>query len=206
MHFVDPHKFCEPYTDANGDQRFNIKLVELQRQLSKGTQDSVKFSIDSKFVSANNKFSALIRLTNNFNTRRTLAEKILSNRNQHKGLLGVSLNLPDKFNIEDYLRLLVEMHVDENGQKVFIKSGTSRRGFYFLVLNDGENLEGENWENDQNTIDRREVPQDNATVISILAPSEFIKIDQKDLTMENLKKIREFDTWFYCNGKFLEKE
>lgn len=208
INFVDAHKFCETYTDTNGDQRFNVKITELQRQISKGTQDSIRFSIDAKFISANNKFSALVRLTNNFNTRRTLAERILQNRNQHRGLLGVSLNLPDKYNIEDYLRLLVETHVDGNGQKVFLKSGTSRKWFYFLVLNDGENLNGENWQNDQNMIEGEENPRENqnATVVSILAPSEFLKIDQKDLTVENLRRIRDFENWFYCNGKFLEKD
>lgn len=202
IYFTDVSKFCEVnYQMENASNNFTVKLAELQRQLSKGTGFSVRIAIDQKYVNINNKYSAVVRLTNPYSSRRPIMEKILENRNQHRNLLGVLLNIPDKFNIEEHLRILVEEHVDNEGNKVFIKSGTSRRGFFFVVLND----DPDSADIEQN-VDIRDVrPENKNSIVTIMAPEEFGKISQKDLTIENMLKIKDYERFFYWNGKIYEK-
>lgn len=176
-----------------------------------GVNDSVRVSVDQKFISPNGKLSATVRLTNVYNTRRKITEEILYNRYRHESQLGVSLLLPDKYDIEEYLRLLVEKLTDQNGQKVFLKAGTPRRGFYFVVLNDVRETEGVTENRFQVQQDVRFMENDrddfkNNTIISIMAPAQFLKIEEEMLTLENMLKLKNFSKWFYVNGKFYEKQ
>jgi hypothetical protein len=142
-----------------------------------------------------------IATSNNNGSRDQIRERIIQNRANNRGELGVANAIPDEYDISWYLSYLRNNLTDEDtGQKIIKKFDTSMAGFYFIILNNGS----------QDKLEARKLVvrnpetltlEDSGSRIFIDVPHLFEQIKVENLNMEVLEKLQDFKNYFYYEGQ-----
>lgn len=128
--------------------------------------------------------------------RGQLTKELIERRARYKGKFGLSISLPEEYQIDQFLVFLRSWNDPETNAPVVIAHDKTKRGFPFVQLNDqNENKRDEFYRN------RGREPTDGelSTRVFISCPIEFSKLTQEFLTVENLLKIQK-RTHFCFNG------
>lgn len=174
---------------------FDINFDELQTVLN------ANFTIVNKIKRING-YSAIIKINSSSNHARKIATlNLIENRSDFRGQLGLKLAVPERFNIDARLRYICENFTDELGHKIVLDFDITKRGFYFLTLND--------WSEEKETEFLRANPdrarnfdkKDVCTRIFINAPTIFTTLGRSQVTVQNLIKLKARDEAFYFNGR-----
>lgn len=183
---------------------FTVDVPALLAKLGNGHNLASHANIFEKFKSINDRYIIKLQLTgNNILGKKEIVERIIRQRAVNKGQIGVSIDVPAKFDIDTMLGYLVRTVVDSSGKKIFKKFSVDTRGFYYVLLNDVTQQRID----DFITKNEREPKFDNEiyTTIHINQPLSFCELKTENMTHDKMIQLKNFKNFFIAKGDVLKR-
>ena len=180
------------YMTGEGDV-WNVKGENLRRDLGVPALSQITFSSRKDRNNAL-KFTIYARVDVAFSQRAEVVKRILRERNKHAGKLGLSLLIPEEYDISSLLYYYKKNLVEE-GYSVINNFDLTKNGFLAIYLNDQTDDSKEEFKR----LNKREPTRKEAcTVVMPACPKQFALI--KEMTYANLLRLADFNNFYAYEG------
>ena len=172
---------------------WNVKEENLRRDLGVPALKQITFSTKRDKNNAL-KFTIFARVDVAFSQRAEVVKRILRERNKHAGKLGLSLLIPEEYDISTLL-FYYKRNLVEEGYSVINNWDYTKNGFLVIYLNDATDESKAEFKR----INKREPTKKEAcTFVMPSCPKQFALI--KDMTYANLLKLADHNNFYTYGG------
>lgn len=170
------------YKNDGDPLKLNIPVIEAK--LRESNLRPIKIVGGRSYESYNGKFYCDAFVKTAAVNRKELTKLILRNRARNKGHFSISVGVPEKYKIDEWVMTVMNSKFDEYGEKIISKFNLSLYGQYYIVLNDPSEDKKNRFIADNP--DKRLREEDYCTRLNIVAPHMFTQIHEENFTLQGL--------------------
>lgn len=197
------------FIQVDVQREFTEKLIYKDRD-----SDQIKFNalnfrdecgVDTEVVRVwqkfSGKYSAILKVKAPLIRRPQMTRELIERRARYKGKFGLSLSVPEDYQIDNFLQFLKTWIDPNTDEPVIIGFDKTKRGFPFVLLNDQTAEKREQFYREKG---KEPLDGELSTRVFISCPVEFTKLTQEMLTVDNLKNLAN-KSHFCFNGGIWKK-